>query len=112
MLDLKFRFYQQPAGFDDSVTCKWEIMEQSDVHGLVIALRDLFGGALSESSRETMFLTNRLSAWIRSKITAMIQVSDTHVIRPMKIKKLQKDVELKRELIKLSELEDTKVVFK
>ena len=54
----------------------------------------------------------QLAAWIRSKITAICQVADTHVIRPMKIRKLQKDIILRRELMKLSQLENTAIVFK
>ncbi|MCP2505278.1 MAG: hypothetical protein NLN65_08290 [Candidatus Poseidoniaceae archaeon] len=112
MLTLKFRFYQQPAGFDDSVTMKWKILEQAAIHGTVIGLRDLFAGALSDTSRECMYMSNQLSAWIRSKITAMIQVADTHVIRPLKIKKLQKDKKLRHDLQKLAESENTPVIFK
>ena len=107
-----FRFYQQPAGFEDAIITKWKIQEQSKVHGQTLAVRDLFTGALAESSRMSMMLNQQLSAWIRSKITAIVQVADTHVIRPVKIRKLQKDVELRRQLIKLSELEKTAVVFK
>ena len=112
MKDLNFRFYQQPAGFEDSVITKWKIKEQAKVHGQVLALRDLFGGALSESSRDTMFLCQQLCSWIRSKITAICQVADTHVIRPIKIRKLQKDIALRRELINLSKHEETPVIFK
>ena len=112
MISLGFRFYQQPAGFEDSVITAWKIKEQAKVHGQTLALRDLFGGALSESSRETMFLLQQLSAWIRAKITAMAQVADTHVIRPVKVRKLQKDINLRRELIRLAEIEDTPAIFK
>ena len=112
MIALGFRFYQQPAGFEDSVISKWKIREQLETHGQTITLRDLFGGALAESSREQMSLCQQLAAWIRSKITAICQVADTHVIRPMKIRKLQKDIGLRRELMKLAELEKTSVVFK
>jgi hypothetical protein len=112
MEKLGFRFYQQPAGFEDAVISKWKVREQLKYHGQTICLRDLFGGALAESSRDQMFLCQQLAAWIRSKITAICQVADTHVIRPMKIRKLQKDQGLRRELIKLSEHEDTAVVFK
>jgi len=112
MYELGFRFYQQPAGFEDSVITVWKIKEQADKYGQTICLRDLFGGALSESSRDQMFLHSQLPSWIRSKITAICQVADTHVIRPTKIRKLQKDVALRRQLIKLSEVESTGVVFK
>jgi hypothetical protein len=112
MLKINFRFYQQPAGFEDSVITKWKIREQHKIHGQVLALRDLFGGALSETSRDTMFLHQQLCSWIRSKITAICQVADTHVIRPIKIRKLQADIELRRELMKLAKLEDTPAVFK
>ena len=112
MYDLGFRFYQQPAGFEDQQITVWKIKEQAKEYGQTIGVRDLFGGALAEASRDTMFLCQQLSAWIRPKITAIVQVSDTHVIRPIKVRKLAKDVELRRELIKLSELEKTPLIFK
>ena len=54
MINLGFRFYQQPAGFEDAIITKWKVREQLKTHGQTICLRDLFGGALAESNQ--MFL--------------------------------------------------------
>ena len=73
MINLGFRFYQQPAGFEDAIITKWKVREQLKTHGQTICLRDLFGGALAESSRDGMFLCTQLAAWVRSKITAFVR---------------------------------------
>ena len=106
------RFYQQPAGFEDAVLTQWKIEEQAKMWGQTLSLKDLWAGYMCETSRKAEFAHNQVQSKIRAKITAMCQVTDTHVTRPVKLKKLQKDIDLRRELIKLAEMEETHIVFK
>ena len=87
-------------------------MEQQHIHGNTIAVRDLFTGALAESSRNTMYLCNQVPAWIRGKITDILQIADTHVNRSVKVMTAKKHEKLRRELQKLAQLENTKAIFK
>ena len=112
MIELGFRFYQQPAGFEDALITCWKIQAQLKVHGQNMALRDLFTGALSTFARLESHLCQQLAAWIRSKVTAIMQTADCIVIRPVKLKSAEKDIQLRKELIQLAELENTRAVFK
>jgi len=112
MKALKIRFYQQPAGFEDSCITCWKIQEQLKMHGQNISLRDLFTGALSKWARDESFLCQQLCAWVRSKVTAVIQTADCVVIKPVKCKTAQKHIQLRKELIQLAEFENTRAVFK
>ena len=49
---------------------------------------------------------------IRGKVTSIQQVADTHVIRPMKLKTQKLHRELRKELIKLAEMEGTRAIFR
>jgi len=111
MQEFGFRFYQQPAGFEDSVISCWKISEQGKIYPCSIGLRDMFTGGLSESARLEMAICQQLGAWIRGKVTACIQLADTHVIRQIKLIKLALDHKLRTELHKLAELENTRAVF-
>ena len=102
-----FRFYQQPAGFEDALLTCWKVQEQQKEYGQNLATRDLFTGALSKEARDLSFLCQQLSTWIRGKVTAVIQTADCIVIKLVKVKTAQKHQELRRELIALAEHEDT-----
>jgi len=106
------RFFQQPAGFEDSVLSGWIVEEQHEAYGLTIALRDLFGGGLSESTRNKMSLCQQLAAFIRGKITSIIQLADTHVIQPFKACTTEQHAQLRKELMRLAEVEGTRAVFR
>jgi len=99
------------AGFEDSVITTWKIRQQRKKWGQVIGVRDMFTGGLSTASRQEMFLNSQLASWIRGKITPVMQVADTHIIKPVKVKTAQKHQKLRKELMKLAELENTRAVF-
>ena len=88
------------------------VMEQSKVWGYTIAVRDLFTGALAETTREKMYLVNQIPCWIRGKITDVLQIADTHVNRPLKVVTAKKHEDLRKELQKLAQLEKTHAIFK
>ena len=106
------RFYQQPAGFEDSIITCWKIQEQQKMFGQTVSLRDMFTGGLSKWARLESFQRQQLASWILGKITAVCQTADCVVIRPIKIKTAQKHVALRRELQTLAQLENTRAVFK
>jgi hypothetical protein len=112
MIDLGMRFYQQPAGFEDSLISVWKVQEQLKVHGQNLSLRDLFTGALSTWARNESFLCQQLTSWIRGKVTAVCQTADCVVIKPVKCKTAQKHIQLRKELQQLAALENTRAVFK
>ena len=106
-----FRFYQQPAGFCDQKIVQWQIMEQHKLYPCSISLKDMFSGGLSECARTEASLRQQLGSWIRGKVTACIQVADTDVIRQIKLIKMRQDHELRSQLTKLAELENTRAIF-
>ena len=99
------------AGFEDSVITTWKIRQQRKKWGQVIGVRDMFTGGLSTASRQEMFLNSQLASWIRGKITPVLQVADTHIIKPVKVKTSQKHLKLRKELMRLAEYENTRAVF-
>ena len=111
MHDLGMRFYQQPAGFEDTIITKWKIKEQGEHYPCSISLKDMFTGGLSEPARLEAANRQQLCSWIRPKVTALIQLADTTVIRIFKLIKLQLDHQLRTELAKLAQLEQTRSVF-
>jgi hypothetical protein len=109
--ELKMRFYQQPAGFEDATICQMKHQEQGKTYPCSISLKDMFTGGLSEAARREAANRQQLLAWIRAKVTALIQLADTHVIRQTKLIKLQQDMVLRSELAKLADMEGTRSVF-
>ena len=59
-----------------------------------------------------MSLCQQIPAWIRGKVTPVIQLADTHVIKPVKTKTAQKHIKLRKELQRLAEAEKTRAVYK
>ena len=98
-------------GFEDSVITVWKVRQQSKKWGQVIGVRDMFTGGLSMAARHEMFLHSQMASWIRGKITSVLQVADTHVIKPVKVKTARKHQELRKELIKLAAYENTRAIF-
>ena len=61
------RFWQQPAGFEDSVICKWKVLEQGSRYPVSISVKDMFTGGLAESTRCTQRLVQQIPAWVFGK---------------------------------------------
>ena len=109
---LGFQFYQQPSGFDDGILCAWKVEHQAKSAPCSIRLVDSFGGGLSKDVREMAALFNQIISEIEAKMTAALQVTDTD--EAFRLKSIQRRHEkgLKRELMRLAELEGTRAVFK
>ena len=73
---------------------------------------DSFGGGLSREVRETAALHNQLITEIEAKMTAALQVTDTDEAFRLKSCQKRKEKELRKELMRVAQLEDTRAVFK
>eukprot|EP00959_Pyramimonas_sp_CCMP1952_P279264 5838707-Pyramimonas_sp.AAC.1 len=110
--ELGVEIYQQPAGFEDSVITVWKIQHQAKAAACSIGLRDMFAGALSESAINASAAFGQLPVFIRGKMTAAVQVTDTDVAFRLKAKVRRRQMELRKELQRLAEVESTRAVFK
>ncbi len=106
------RLYQQPAGFEDTVISCWKVQAQAEVYPCSVAVRDMFNAPLSEDCRDMMRLHQQIPSWVRGKMTAAIQCTDTHIAARMKAQCRHEHAKLRRELIRLAELEDCRAVFR
>eukprot|EP00959_Pyramimonas_sp_CCMP1952_P159873 3343850-Pyramimonas_sp.AAC.1 len=112
LADLDVEIYQQPAGFEDSVITCWKLEKQSQAASCSIGLRDMFAGALSDSALNCAAALGQLPVFIRGKMTAAVQVTDTDVAFRLKAKVRQRQKELRKELQRLAESEGTRATFK
>ena len=110
--ELGVELYQQPAGFEDGIITSWKIMRQAKAAPCSVSLRDLFAGGLSDSARGTAMSFQQLCTFIRGKMTAAVQVTDTDVAFRIKAAVRRRQAELRKELWKLAQAEDTRAVFK
>ena len=106
------QIYQQPAAFEDSIITCWKVEFQGVLYPVSIALRDLFGGALTAEAREAMSAVGQITSWIMGKMTASLQVTDTDVAMRMKAMTRAAHDRLRLELIKLAAAEDTRQIFR
>ena len=67
---------------------------------------------MSREVRETAALHNQLITEIEAKMTAALQVTDTDESFRLKSCQKRKEKELRKELMKVAQLEDTRAVFK
>ena len=109
---LNMQFYQQPSGFVDGVICAWSAEHQAQQAPCSIRVVDSFGGGLSREVRETAALHNQLITEIEAKMTAALQVTDTDESFRLKSCQKRKEKELRKELLKVAQLEDTRAIFK
>ena len=106
------RFYQQPAGFEDAVITYWKLEKQAQLYPCSIAVRDLFGGGLAESTRDAQQAIGQIPAFILGKMGCVIQITDTDVAAALKNEQRYALDELRAELTKLAELEGTRAIFR
>ena len=76
---------QQPAGYCDGIIVAWiQEMRFREGYTRLITVRDLFGGALSETAARSSVLCSSLRSWIAGKMTAVMQLTDTSVAFSLK----------------------------
>ena len=95
------QFYQQKAWFDDGVICAWSAEHQAQQ--APCSIREV---------RETAALNNQLITEIEAKMTAALQVTDTDEAFRLKSCQRRKETDLRKELMRVAQLEDTRAVFK
>jgi len=76
--------YQQPSGFNDSITMSWMHEELSREHVVAIHQRDMFGAALSSDAQKAAFLSHSVSTFVSGKMTSVLQLTDTDLSFPVK----------------------------
>ena len=95
--------YTQPQAFVDSVIQKYQLAKHAKRYKTSLALRDLYSAAYSPESKTAMALAGQLPAWIRGKMTAVQQVTDTDVGQPFKLAVVEAQSRLRRELRQAAE---------
>ena len=64
----------------------WIAAKSAERVPLAIHQRDLFAGALSESAKRASYLSHQAQAWVGGKMTAVLQLTDTDIAFPMKVR--------------------------
>ena len=110
MLDIQV--YQQPSGFDGGVLCCWKVEHQAKSVPCSIRVVDSFRGELSQEVRAIAGLYNQLISEIEAKMTVAVQVTDADEAFRLKTNQRRHEKGLRKELMRLVELEDTRAAFK
>ena len=76
--------FQQPAAWMDEITQLWAIEDLARRVPQAVHQRDLFAAALSDTCKKGMQLGLQIPSWIASKMSAVLQLTDTDVAFPMK----------------------------
>jgi hypothetical protein len=75
----------QPAAVVDNIIQAWQLEELGDQYPCSICQRDMLGSYRSASSQKAMQVIGMLDAPILGKMTAVLQVTDTDIARPLKV---------------------------
>ena len=103
---------QQPAGFSDSIIAVWRLEVQQKRYPQTLHVRDLNASYLSSDARKASYLSHQVPGWIGGKMTAVLQVTDTDVARPLKVAANQEKMKLRREMSELARRHGTRATFK
>ena len=110
--ELGFQIYLQPAGFEDGALTKWKVEKQGQRFKSSIAVRDLFGGGLAETTKHTQMVVGQLPSNIAGKMGCALQITDTDVAMRLKNRSSKALADLRVELIKLASAEGTRAIFR
>ena len=111
MMD-EFDIYQQPSAVVDRIIFKYQLKKHQARYKASLALRDLYSGCLAEESKLCCALANQLCSYIRGKMTAAQQVTDTDVAFELKAYARVSQQKLRRELRQKAEEEGVKPIYK
>jgi hypothetical protein len=75
---------QQPAAYMDEITTAWAIRDLGQRCPGAVHQRDLFASALGDTAKKAMQLTQVIPTWIASKMTPVLQLTDTDIAFPLK----------------------------
>jgi hypothetical protein len=88
----------QPAAVVDNIIQAWQLEELGDQYPCSICQRDMLGSYRSASSQKAMQVIGMLDAPILGKMTAVLQVTDTDIARPLKVIAAEEKEALRAEL--------------
>ena len=103
--------FQQPAAYMDEITTTWAIQDLASRCPQAVHQRDLFASALGDTCKKAMQLTQVIPTWIASKMTPVLQLTDTDVAFPLKAAAERAKAELSREMRREAELRKTRASF-
>ena len=106
------QLYQQPAGFDDTITVCWKVEHQAKKAPCSIRLVDAFQAGLSVDVESVCACHQQLLTSIEPKMTAASQVTDTDEAFRLKACQRRCEPALRKELLKAAQLEGSRPVFK
>ena len=109
---LNIRFFQQPAGYEDSYVCSRKLLHKSQKYLCHLEVKDLAGCQTSEACKEMAATCSCLETWIKGQMTAVMQNVDTDIAFRMKSFLSRLLDELKVKLAQLAEKEKAVVSFK
>ena len=92
--------------------CAWKVYHQAKSAPCSIRVVDSFGGGLGKEVRETVALLNQPICENEAKMTAALQVTDTDEACRLKSIQRKHETGLRKELMRLAELDDTRAAFK
>ena len=94
----KIEVYQQPAGFVDNVIFSWITKHQAETTTASLEQRDLFASPLSENGKAVAFLSHQIQTFIAGKMSAALQLTDTHFSFMIKACSRRSKEQIKREM--------------
>ncbi len=103
---------QQRAAYMDEITTIWSIIDLAKRVPQAVHQRDLFSAALGDTAKKAMQLSHHIPTWIASKMTPVLQLTDTDFAFPCKRAAAAAKTELAREMRSAAVKENVKATFK
>ena len=103
---------QQPAAYMDEITTVWAIEDLAERVPQAVHQRDLFSAALGDTAKKAMQLSHHIPSWIASKMTPVLQLTDTDFAFPCKRAAAAAKNHLGREMRTAAQKEGVKASFK
>lgn len=110
-LFLNLEVFQQPAAYMDEITTVWAIEDLAQRCPQAVHQRDLFAAALGDTCKKAMQLTQVIPSWIASKMTPVLQLTDTDVAYPLKAAAVRAKGVLSRQMRQIAEAHKERVSF-
>jgi len=90
--------FQQPAAYMDEITATWAIEDLGKRCPQAVHQRDLFASTLSDTCKKAMQLCQTIPTWIASKMTPILQLTDTDIAFALKAAAARAKSDLMREM--------------
>ena len=103
--------FQQPAAYMDEITTVWAIEDLARRCPQAVHQRDLFAAALGDTCKKAMQLTQVIPTWIASKMTPVLQLTDTDIAYPLKAAAARAKGVLSRQMRQIAEAHKQRASF-